>query len=63
MLLPQPSTTSPIDPPIHQAPVLFGTRRRTPPIPGLSGIRTLAGVQPCPTLRALLAHQGGDQRW
>jgi hypothetical protein len=58
-MLPEPSTT----PPVYKAPVLFGTRRR-PPAPGtaaLSGIRAGAGIQPCPTLSALLARRGGGQ--
>jgi hypothetical protein len=61
-MLPEPPAT----PPVYTAPILFGTRRRIPrpPAPGvaaLSGIRAVAGVQPCPTLRALLARRGGDQ--
>jgi hypothetical protein len=51
---------------VVSAPVLFGTRTRSPETqatqrkqPTLPGLRSTAAVPPCPTLAGLMANQGG----
>jgi hypothetical protein len=46
------------DPPIHQAPVLFGTRRRL-----IRHCQPIRPIAPCPTLVNLQPRRPGSPPW